>query len=91
MAIKNMRAIQAAVLSVALALPATNAMAVTTHHHRVRHTTVTVHHHRHHYSETRGTAVGAVAGAIIDHKQPLKGAVIGGVLGNLVQKARNHH
>ena len=79
MAIKNIRAIQATVLSVALALPASDALAVTRHH--VRHTAV-IHHHRHHYSETRGTAVGAVAGAVIDHKQPLKGAVIGGVLGN---------
>jgi len=88
MAIKNIRAIQATVLSVALALPASDALAVTRHH--VRHTAV-VHHHRHHYSETRGTAVGAVAGALIDHKQPLKGAVIGGVLGNIVQKVRNKH
>jgi uncharacterized protein YcfJ len=88
MAIKNMRAIQATVLGLALALPATDALAVTHHHHRVHRTAV---HHRHHYSETRGTAVGAVAGAVIDHKQPLKGAVIGGVLGNLVQKVRNHH
>jgi uncharacterized protein YcfJ len=89
MAIKNMRAIQATVLSVALALPASDALALT--RHRVRHTAVVHHHHRHHYSETRGTAVGAVAGALIDHKQPLKGAVIGGVVGNIVQKVRNKH
>ena len=88
MAIKNMRAIQATVLSIGLALPASDALAMTRHH--VRHTAV-VHHHRHHHSETRGTAVGAVAGALIDHKQPLKGAVIGGVLGNIVQKVRNKH
>jgi uncharacterized protein YcfJ len=87
MAIKNMRAVQATILSVALALPASEALAVT-HRHHVRHTAV---HHRHHYSETRGTAVGAVAGAVIDHKQPLKGAVIGGVIGNIVQKVRNKH
>jgi len=88
MAIKNMRAIQATVLSIALALPASDALALT--RHRVRHTAV-VHHHRHHHSETRGTAVGAVAGALIDHKQPLKGAVVGGLLGNIVQKVRNKH
>jgi len=35
--------------------------------------------------------IGAAAGAIIDHKQPLKGAVVGGVLGNIVQKVRNHN
>ena len=63
-----------AVLSFALALPAADAMAMT--RHRVHHTTY-VRHHRHHYSETRGAAVGAVAGAVIDHKQPLKGALIG--------------
>jgi len=88
MAIKNIRAIQATVLSIGLALPASDALAVT--RHRVRHTAV-VHHHRHHHSETRGTAVGAVAGALIDHKQPLKGAVVGGLLGNIVQKVRNKH
>ena len=87
MAMKNMRAIQATVLSLALVVPASDALALT-HHHR-RHTTSI--HHRHHYSETRGTAVGAVAGAVIDHKQPLKGAVIGGVIGNIVQKVRNKH
>ena len=90
MAIKNMRVIQATVLSFALALPATDALALTHHYRHVRHTAYTGH-HRHHYSETRGTAVGAVAGAVIDHRHPLTGAVVGGVLGNLVQKARNHH
>jgi uncharacterized protein YcfJ len=59
--------------------------------HRVRHTAVVHHHRHHHYSETRGTAVGAVAGALIDHKQPLKGAVVGGLIGNVVQKVRNKH
>jgi len=88
MAFKNMRAIQATVLSLALAAPATNAFALT--HHRVRHT-ATYYHHKKHHSETRGTVIGAAAGAIIDHKQPLKGAVVGGVLGNIVQKVRNHH
>jgi uncharacterized protein YcfJ len=85
---KNMRVIQAAVLSVALAVPASDALAVT-HHHRVRHTAV--YHHKKHHSETRGTVIGAVAGAVIDHKQPLKGALIGGALGNVVQKVRNKH
>ena len=90
MAIKNMRAVQAAVLSLALAAPATNALAVTHHYHRVRHT-ATYYHHKKHHSETRGTVIGAAAGAIIDHKQPIKGAVVGGVLGNIIQKVRNHH
>lgn len=88
MAMKNMRAIQAAVLSIALAVPATDALAVT--HHHVRRTAVHYRHKKHH-SETRGTVIGAAAGAIIDHKQPLKGAVVGGVLGNIVQKVRNKH
>jgi hypothetical protein len=86
-----MRKIQAAVLGLALLAPAEGAFAAT-HHYRHHHRTyVTYRHHRHHYSETRGTLVGAAAGAIIDHHQPLKGAVIGGVLGNVVQKVRNHH
>ena len=85
----NSKTIQAAVLSLTLALPATNAFAVT-RHHRVRHTAV-VYHHKKHHSETRGTVIGAVAGAVIDHKQPLKGAIIGGALGNVVQKVRNRH
>ena len=88
MAMKNMRAIQAAVLSVALAVPASDALAVT--HHRVRHT-ATYYHHKKHHSETRGAVIGAVAGAVIDHKKPLKGAIIGGALGNIVQKVRNKH
>ena len=69
--------IQAAVLSLSLLLPASGAFATTRHHHK------------HHYSRTRGTAVGAVAGALIDHKKPLKGALIGGALGNVVQEIRN--
>jgi len=89
MATKKMRAIQAAVLSVALAVPAADALAVTRHHH-VRHT-ATYYHHKKHHSETRGTVIGAAAGAVIDHRQPLKGAVVGGILGNIVQKVRNKH
>ncbi|MGZ4778986.1 MAG: glycine zipper family protein [Thermoanaerobaculia bacterium] len=69
--------IQAVVLSVALLLPAGGAFARTKHH-------------RHHYSRTRGAAVGAVAGALIDHKKPLKGALIGAAAGNVVQEIRNH-
>jgi uncharacterized protein YcfJ len=88
MALKNNRVFQAAALSLALAMPASNALALT--HHRVHRTSV-VHHHKKHHSETRGTVIGAVAGAVIDHKQPLKGALIGGALGNVVQKVRNKH
>ena len=71
--------ISAAVLSLALMLPAGSAFAVTKHYR-----------HRHHYSQTRGAVVGAVAGAVIDHKKPLQGALIGGALGAGVQAIRNH-
>ena len=70
--------IQAAVLSVALMLPAGSAFART--HHR----------HRHHYSQTRGVVVGAVAGAAIDHHKPLQGALVGAAVGGAVQAVRNH-
>jgi hypothetical protein len=74
--------IQAAVLSLSLMLPASSALAATHHkHHRQ---------HRHHYSRTRGTAVGAVAGALIDHHKPLQGALVGAAVGNAVQAVRNH-
>jgi hypothetical protein len=75
--------IQAAVLSFALLLPAGSTFAAT-HHYR--------HHyyHHHHYSQTRGAVIGAVAGAVVDHRQPLKGALIGGALGEGVQMIRNH-
>jgi len=72
--------IQAAVLSVALLLPAGNAFAAT-HHRR----------HKHHYSQTRGAVVGAVAGAAISHHKPLKGALIGAAVGDAVQAVRNHN
>ena len=85
------RKIQAAALTLALLAPAEGAFAATHHRHHRRTTYVTYRHHRHHYSETRGTVVGAAAGALIDHRQPLKGAVIGGVIGNVVQKVRNKH
>lgn len=75
--------IQATLLSFALLLPA-GSMFAQTHHYR--------HHvYRHHYSQTRGAVIGAVAGAAIDHRQPLKGAVIGGLLGEGVQSVRNHN
>jgi hypothetical protein len=77
MATTNMR-IQAAVLSLALMVPAGSAFARTRYRHR------------HHYSQTRGVVVGAVAGAAIDHHKPLKGALIGGAVGGAVQAIRNH-
>jgi YmgG-like glycine-zipper protein len=75
----NRTRIQAAVLSVALMLPAGSTFAAT-HHRR----------HRHHYSQTRGAVVGAVAGALVDHHKPLKGALIGAAVGDAVQAVRNH-
>jgi hypothetical protein len=75
--------LQAALLSVSLLLPAGSAFA-RTHHYRH------VVHHRHHYSQARGAIIGAVAGAAIDHHQPIKGALIGGALGEGVQILRNH-
>jgi YmgG-like glycine-zipper protein len=76
----NRTRIQAAVLSVALMLPAGSTFAATHHHRR----------HRHHYSQTRGAVVGAVAGALVDHHKPLKGALIGAAVGDAVQAVRNH-
>lgn len=70
------KAIHAAILSLSLMVPASGAFARTRHYHHKK------------YSRTTGTAVGAVAGAIIDHKKPLKGALIGGALGNAVQVVR---
>jgi uncharacterized protein YcfJ len=70
--------LSAAVLSLALMLP--GSAFATTHHHR---------HHK--YSQTRGTVVGAVAGAVIDHKHPVVGAVVGGALGNVIQHERSKH
>lgn len=69
--------IQAAILSLALMVPAGSAFARTRHH-------------RHHYSQTRGAVIGAVAGAAIDHHKPLKGAMIGAAAGEVVQAVRNH-
>lgn len=81
--------LQAAVLSFAMLVPASSAFAYTTHrHHRTSYTTV---HHRHHYSQTRGAVIGAVAGAALDHHKPLKGALIGAAAGEVVQSIRNHH
>jgi uncharacterized membrane protein YfcA len=76
---KKSTRIQAAVLSFALLLPAGEAFAATKHHRR----------HRHHYSQTRGAVVGAVAGAALHRKKPLKGALVGAALGNAVQQVRN--
>ena len=73
--------IQAALLSFSLLLPAGSTFAATHHHHR---------HHRHYYSQMRGAVIGAVAGAAIDHHQPLKGAVVGAAVGEGVQIFRNH-
>jgi hypothetical protein len=75
--------IQAALLSFSLLLPASSAFA-RTHHYRH------VVHHRHHYSQTRGAVIGAVAGAAIDHHQPIKGALVGAAVGEGVQIFRNH-
>ena len=78
--------IKAAVLSLALFVPANAAFALS---HR-RHTYSTTH-HRKHYSQTGGALVGAAAGALIDHHHPLTGALIGGALGEGIQYERNKH
>lgn len=75
--------IQAALLSLALLLPAASAFGTTHRYHHRR--------ARHHYSQTRGAIIGAVAGAAIDHHQPIKGALIGGAVGEGVQIIRNHN
>ena len=75
--------LQALVLSFALLAPAGSAFARTHHYH--------YYHHRHHYSQARGAVIGAVAGAAIDHRQPLKGALVGAAVGEGVQILRNHH
>ena len=72
--------IQAALLSFSLLFPAGSALARTHHHY----------HHRHHYSQARGAIIGAVAGAAIDHHQPIKGALVGAAVGEGVQIFRNH-
>jgi Glycine-zipper domain len=79
------KSIQAAVLSLALMVPAANTFAYT--HYKTTHH---VYRHRHHYSQTRGAVVGAVAGAVIDHRHPLTGALIGAAVGDGVQVVRNH-
>ncbi|HEV7919686.1 MAG TPA: YMGG-like glycine zipper-containing protein [Thermoanaerobaculia bacterium] len=75
-----MKSIQASILALSLLLPTGGAFAATKHHKR----------HRHHYSQTRGALVGAAAGALIDHHQPLKGAAVGAAVGLGVQAVRNH-
>jgi len=80
--------ISAAVLSLALFMPA-NAAFARTHHHRRVYSTST--YHRKHYSQTGGALVGAAAGALIDHRHPLTGALIGAAVGEGVQYERNKH
>jgi hypothetical protein len=79
--------IGAALLSLALLAPATPAFARTHHHRRVYSST----YHRKHYSQTGGALVGAAAGAVIDHRHPLTGALLGAALGEGVQYERNKH
>jgi len=79
--------IQAAVLGLAILIPANAAFART--HHRRHYTSTT--YHRKHYSQTGGALVGAAAGAVIDHHHPLTGALIGAAAGDLVQYERNKH
>ena len=79
---------QAAVLSMTLMLPAGSAFAMT-HQHHMRHTSYSST-HRHHYSQGRGAVIGGVAGAVIDHRHPVQGAVIGAAVGTGVQVVRNH-
>jgi uncharacterized protein YcfJ len=74
----KMKKIQAAILTAALLVPSSAAFARTRRHY-------------HHYSRMRGTAIGAVAGAVVDHKHPVKGAIIGGALGNVIQYERTKH
>lgn len=95
----SMKRIAVAVLSLSLLVPAEGAFALTHHrHHRTyARTAYSTRYYRsgpyysHYYSRTRGTAIGAVAGAVIDHRHPLVGAVIGGALGNAVQYERSRH
>jgi len=77
--------INAAVLSLALFVPAGSAFART--RHRRAYSTTT--YHRKHYSQAGGALVGAAAGAIIDHRHPLTGALIGAAAGEGVQYYRN--
>ena len=78
----------AAVLALALFVPANSAFA-RTHRHRRYYSTTT--YHRKHYSQTGGALVGAAAGALIDRRHPLTGALIGAAVGEGVQYERNKH
>jgi len=80
--------INAAVLGLALLMPAGSAFARTRHHRRAYASTT---YHRKHYSQTGGALVGAAAGALIDHRHPLTGALIGAAVGEGVQYERNKH
>ncbi len=77
--------ISAAILSLALFMPAGSAFAITRHHRRVYSST----YHRKHYSQAGGALVGAAAGALIDRRHPLTGALIGAAAGEGVQYYRN--
>ncbi len=61
--------IAVATLALALALPATSALADN--------------------SRTKGTLIGAAAGALVTHS--VGGAVVGGALGNGIAYANHHH
>jgi hypothetical protein len=82
--------IQAAVLALAIMAPAESAFALS-RHRRVTNTRTytTTPRHRKHYSQTGGALVGAAAGAIIDRRHPLTGALIGAAVGEGVQYERN--
>lgn len=79
--------IQAAALSMMLMVPAASSFAMSRHH--ARHTSYGST-HRHHYSQGRGAIIGGVAGAVIDRKHPVEGALIGAAVGTGVQVVRNH-
>jgi len=78
----------AAVLLLALFVPANSAFAITRHHRRRVYSTT---YHRKHYSQTGGALVGAAAGALVDRHHPLTGALIGAAVGEGVQYERNKH
>ena len=87
MSTRKTSTLSAAVLGIALMLPAGSAFAMT---HHTRTTTHSTRYHKHH-SQTRGAVVGAVAGAVIYHRHPLVGAVVGGAVGDVIQHERNKH
>lgn len=44
-----------------------------------------------HHSQAQGALIGAAAGALIGHSNPVKGALIGAAVGTGVQMVRNKH